>query len=114
MFTLDASQLYEIERLGLKNYLDQSRYREAWYRVAQKAIKIARGNEESAAKVVGVLASGGREDSVALLDHVKSEDGAFDTSDNRKVECFFIRVWGPCVILCFKQTQNGGNEDEQG
>ena len=114
MVTLSAWQSCEIRRLGLKEYLAQPPHRKAWHGVAQEAIGMAKGNEELAAKLVGVLAAAGYEDSADLLHHIKSKDEAFDTSDNQKVECFFTRVWGPFVILDFKQTQNGGNEDEQG
>ena len=113
MITLNASRSYEIKRLELKKYLAQSPHRKAWHEVAKEAIKIANSNEELAAKVVGVLASGGREDSVDLLDHIKSKDEAIDTSDNQKVEFLFTDLWAPCVISDFKQTQNGGKEDEQ-
>ena len=112
MVTLDAWQSHETKRLGLKEYLAQSPNREAWHRVAQKAIEATDGEEEWAVKVFGLLASMGREDSVDLLDHVKSEVEDFDTSDNQKVKCFFTRLWGPCVISDFKQEQNGGKEDE--
>jgi len=112
MVTLDASQSHDIERLGLKKYLVKSPNREAWHSIAQAAIKIANGDEELAATVVGKLASGGREDSAAVLGHIKNEDEAFDTLDNQKVDYVFIRLWGPCVILDFKQEQNGGKEDE--
>lgn len=103
MLDLDSQQKYEIKRLKLREYLKKSPDRESWHQVARRALSATDGDGHLAGRIAGVLAEEGREESVSVLDHIRARK--YDTSNREKVRNFFEELWGPCIILDYKEKE---------